>query len=72
MVNTLPFIALATTLWTLAILLILHHYLIHPELQGLNRLLQISDVKPKSHEFIVFGLIWMSLGVLLGAFLAQV
>ena len=53
-------------------LLILDHYLIHPELQGLNRLLQISDVKPKSHEFIVFGLIWMSLGVLLGAFLAQV
>lgn len=36
------------------VLLLLHHYAIHPELHGLERFYQMQDMlNPRSHEFFI-------------------
>lgn len=47
----------------LAVLMAVHHYMIHPELEGSDRFFQLSDVT--NHEVWIVGLLTFTAGVLL-------
>ena len=47
-----------------ALIIILHHWAIHPELTGLNRFVQVSDID--SHEVWALGFIAFGTAVFVG------
>jgi len=56
-----------------AIIVMLHHYHVHPELKGLGRFMQRKDWgKLESHEFWIRFLVTLSLGIGLGVILMMI
>ncbi len=50
-------------LLTLDLLIVVHHHIIHPELSGLDRFFQISDIS--NHETWIVGILFFIIGYLL-------